>query len=81
MLRKTIHNKTTLTYPFETFAHRRMSFNLCNALDSFQRCMISIFLRFALTLQRDLYGCFSPSIFHFSFCNIMLYWALKPDSY
>ena len=35
--------KTTFTCPFGTFAHRRMPFELCNALATFQRCMISIF--------------------------------------
>ena len=35
--------KTTFTCPFGTFAFRRMSFGLCNALATFQRCMVSIF--------------------------------------
>ena len=35
--------KTTFTCPFGTFAFRRMPFGLCNALGTFQRCMISIF--------------------------------------
>jgi hypothetical protein len=35
--------KTTYTYPFGMFAYRHMPFRLCNALDTFQRCMISIF--------------------------------------
>jgi hypothetical protein len=35
--------KTTFTCPFSTFAYRRMPFGLCNALTTFQRCMISIF--------------------------------------
>ena len=35
--------KTTFTYPFSTFAFRRMSFGLCNKLATFQRCIISIF--------------------------------------
>jgi len=35
--------KTTFTCPFSTFAYRRMSFGLCNALATFQRCMLSIF--------------------------------------
>jgi hypothetical protein len=34
---------TTFTYPFSTFAFQRMSFGLCNASATFQRCMVSIF--------------------------------------
>jgi hypothetical protein len=36
-------SKTTFTCPYETYAYQRMSFGLCNALASFQRCMMSIF--------------------------------------
>ncbi|GKD16734.1 reverse transcriptase domain-containing protein [Tanacetum coccineum] len=36
-------DKTTFTCPYETFAYRRMSFRLCNALATFQRCMTAIF--------------------------------------
>ena len=35
--------KTTFTCPYGTFAFRRMPFGLCNALVTFQRCMMSIF--------------------------------------
>nr|GEZ17006.1 reverse transcriptase domain-containing protein [Tanacetum cinerariifolium] len=35
--------KTTFTYPYETFAYRIMSFGLCNAPGTFQRCMMAIF--------------------------------------
>ncbi|KAD4180181.1 hypothetical protein E3N88_28772 [Mikania micrantha] len=35
--------KTTFTCPYSTFAYRRMPFGLCNALDTFQRYMVSIF--------------------------------------
>jgi hypothetical protein len=35
--------KTTFTCPFEMFAYRCMPFELCNALATFHRCMISIF--------------------------------------
>nr|GFD21787.1 reverse transcriptase domain-containing protein [Tanacetum cinerariifolium] len=37
------HEKTTFTCPYETFAYRRMPFGLCNAPDTFQRCMLAIF--------------------------------------
>ncbi|GJZ21736.1 hypothetical protein Tco_0558775 [Tanacetum coccineum] len=35
--------KTTFTYPYVTFAYRRMPFGLCNAPATFQRCMTAIF--------------------------------------
>ncbi|GKA74618.1 reverse transcriptase domain-containing protein [Tanacetum coccineum] len=35
--------KMTFTCPYRTFAYRRMSFALCNAPATFQRCMTSIF--------------------------------------
>ncbi|RDX90033.1 Retrovirus-related Pol polyprotein from transposon 17.6, partial [Mucuna pruriens] len=36
-------HKTTFTCPFGTFAYTRMPLGLCNALSTFQRCMISIY--------------------------------------
>jgi hypothetical protein len=36
-------NKTTFTCPYGTYAYHKMSFRLCNAPASFQRCMMSIF--------------------------------------
>nr|GFA41543.1 reverse transcriptase domain-containing protein [Tanacetum cinerariifolium] len=35
--------KTTFNCPYGTFAYRRMTFGLCNAPDTFQRCMMAIF--------------------------------------
>ena len=35
--------KTTFTCPYDTFAFRKMPFGLCNALTTFQRCMMSMF--------------------------------------
>ncbi|GKC73749.1 reverse transcriptase domain-containing protein [Tanacetum coccineum] len=35
--------KTTFTFPYDTFAYRCMPFGLCNALGTFQRCMMAIF--------------------------------------
>jgi hypothetical protein len=36
-------SKTTFTCPYGTFAYKRMSFRLCNAPATFQRCMMVIF--------------------------------------
>ena len=35
--------KTTFTYPYGTFSFKQMSFGLCNAPTTFQRCMTAIF--------------------------------------
>jgi len=35
--------KTTFMCPFDIFAYRKMSFRLCNAPATFQRCMLVIF--------------------------------------
>nr|GEV66036.1 reverse transcriptase domain-containing protein [Tanacetum cinerariifolium] len=35
--------KTTFTCPYGTFTYRRMPFGLCNAPNTFQRCMLAIF--------------------------------------
>jgi hypothetical protein len=36
-------SKTTFTCPYDTFTYMQMSFGLCNAPASFQRCMMAIF--------------------------------------
>lgn len=35
-------DKTTFTYPYDTFSLKKMPFELCNALATLQRCMLSI---------------------------------------
>ncbi|GJQ90885.1 reverse transcriptase domain-containing protein [Tanacetum coccineum] len=35
--------KTTFTCPYGTFSYQRMPFGVCNALGTFQRCMMAIF--------------------------------------
>lgn len=42
--------KTTFTYPFGTYAYRRMPFGLCNAPATFQRCMTAIFCDFCVKI-------------------------------
>nr|GEW39441.1 reverse transcriptase domain-containing protein [Tanacetum cinerariifolium] len=39
----TDQEKTTFTFLYGTFTYRRMPFGLCNALGTFQRCMMAIF--------------------------------------
>lgn len=36
-------SKTMFTCSYDTFAFRRMSFSLCNALTTFEKCMMKIF--------------------------------------
>ena len=43
--------KTTFTCPYGTFAFRRMSFGLCNAFATFQRCLMS---RFSNSVEEDM---------------------------
>ena len=38
--------KTIFTCPYGTFSYRQMSFGLCNAPETFQRCMMSIYADF-----------------------------------
>ncbi|GJU43190.1 reverse transcriptase domain-containing protein [Tanacetum coccineum] len=38
-----VQDKTTFTFPYGTFAYRRMPFGLCNAPGTFQMCMMAIF--------------------------------------
>ena len=56
--------KTTFTCPFGTFAFRKIPFGLCNALGTFQRCMIGIFsdmIELILEIFRDDFSIFGDS--------------------
>jgi len=44
--------KTTFTCPFGTYAFRRMPFVLCNALKTFQRCLMNIFPNFITKIMK-----------------------------
>ena len=46
--------KTTFTCPFGTFAYKRMPFSLYNAVATFKRCIVSIFLIFSRITWRCL---------------------------
>ena len=55
--------KTTFTCPYGTFAFKRMSFGLCNAPTTFQRCMTAIFSDLTENIKEvfiddfSVYGC------------------------
>ncbi|XP_050211818.1 uncharacterized protein LOC126661977 [Mercurialis annua] len=52
--------KTTFTCPYGTFAYHRMSFGLCNAPATFQRCMTSIFadmIEYIMKVFMDAFSC------------------------
>ena len=48
--------KMTFTCPFGTFAYRHMPVGLCNALATFQRCMVSIFSNYIEHIIEVFYG-------------------------
>ena len=59
--------KTTFTYPYGTFAFRRMPFGLCNAPTTFQRCMMSIFsdlMEEAMEIFMDDFSVYGSSFEH-----------------
>jgi len=60
--------KTTFTCPFGTFAYRRMPFGLCNALATFQRCMMSIFSDFVEIIMEVFMDDFSVHGSNFDNC-------------
>ena len=56
--------KTTFTCPFGTFVFRKMPFGLCNALGTFQRCMMGIFsdmIELILVIFMDDFSVFGDS--------------------
>nr|GEV79941.1 reverse transcriptase domain-containing protein [Tanacetum cinerariifolium] len=52
--------KTTFTCPYGTFAYKRMSFGLCNAPGTFQRCMMAIFHDMIVQTMEVFMDDFSP---------------------
>nr|GEV05840.1 reverse transcriptase domain-containing protein [Tanacetum cinerariifolium] len=69
--------KTTFTYPYGTFAYKRMPFGLCNASGTFQRCMIAIFhdmIELTIEVFMDDFSVFGDS---FSTCLTNLEKMLK----
>ena len=61
------HEKTTFTCPYGTFAFRRMSFGLCNALATFQRCIMSMFsdlVEEAMEILMDDFSVYGSSFKH-----------------
>nr|GEZ57117.1 reverse transcriptase domain-containing protein [Tanacetum cinerariifolium] len=69
--------KTTFTCPYGTFAYKRMPFGLCNAPETFQRCMMAIFhdmIEQTMEVFMDDYSVFGNS---FSTCLTNLEKMLK----
>ncbi|GJR64746.1 reverse transcriptase domain-containing protein [Tanacetum coccineum] len=63
---------TTFTFPYGTYAYKRMPFGLCNAPATFQRCMIAIFqdmLETSMEVFMDDFSVFRDS---FDLCLINL---------
>nr|GEU77592.1 RNA-directed DNA polymerase homolog [Tanacetum cinerariifolium] len=60
--------KTTITCPYGAFAYKRMSFGLCNAPTTFQRCMMAIFhelIEESMEVFMDDFSVFGSSFDHF----------------
>lgn len=55
--------KTTFTCSYGIFSYKRISFRLCNALATFQRCMMAIFLIWLRNSLRSLWIFFLYLIF------------------
>lgn len=64
--------KTTFTCPYGTLSYRRMPFELCHALATFQRCMMSIFSDFLEDIMKVLLNDFSVYGCSFDECLLNL---------
>nr|GFB26714.1 retrovirus-related Pol polyprotein [Tanacetum cinerariifolium] len=69
--------KTTFTCPYGTFTYRRMPFSLCNALETFQRCMMAILHDMIEQTMKVFMGDFSVFGNSFSICLTNLEKMLK----
>jgi Reverse transcriptase (RNA-dependent DNA polymerase) len=69
--------KTTFTYPYGTFAYRRMPFGLCNAPGTFQRVMMAIFSDFIENIMEVFMDDFSVYGISFNDCLTNLSKVLK----
>ncbi|GJZ50641.1 reverse transcriptase domain-containing protein, partial [Tanacetum coccineum] len=66
--------KTTFTYPYGTFAYRRMSFGLCNAPMTFQRCTTVIFH----DMVEDFMEVFMDNLLVFDYVNYIVKKVVPP---
>nr|GEU98439.1 reverse transcriptase domain-containing protein [Tanacetum cinerariifolium] len=73
--------KTTFTYPYRTFAYRRMPFGLCNAPGTFQRCMMAIFHDMIEKTMKVFIDDFSVFEYSFSSCLSHLDTMLQSKAY
>ncbi|GJT41888.1 reverse transcriptase domain-containing protein [Tanacetum coccineum] len=78
--------KTTFTYPYGTFAYRRMSFGLFNALATFKRCMTEIFhdmVENFMGVFMDDFSNFDPDnlVLMFHFVALLSHQICKPNNY
>ena len=72
--------KTTFSYPFGTYAYRRMPFGLCNAPATFLRCMLSIFsdlvvriMECLINLETVLHRCIEKNlVLNWEKCHFMV---------
>jgi hypothetical protein len=70
-------SKTTFTCPYGSFAYMQMSFGLCNAAASFQRCMMVIFFDLIEKVMKVFMDDFSSYGKTFEDCLVNLNKVLK----